>query len=234
MGRGGLAPAGRSRSTHTHGIEGRGDAGKHRQHPSSAPAPPRRVQRDLNLGAGDGFVGVKSRRPSPVSRAQNGLTGQCRAVRGNFLELPFPEASFDAAYALEATCHAPRLEQVGGWAGGWVGSHLPHAAAGAGGWVGGHLTRTAAGAGGVGGKEGGVGGWQAGRQQGCCHGHCHYNTAAACGMGVPPTGLCASRAHLTPPMPASGAGVWRGVPCAQARRQVCHIRVGHHQGGFRV
>lgn len=43
---------------------------------------------------------------------KNGLSAQCQAVRGNFLEMPFPDASFDAAYALEATCHAPTLEQV--------------------------------------------------------------------------------------------------------------------------
>ena len=41
-----------------------------------------------------------------------GLQEQCSAVRGNFLDLPFPDASFDAAYAIEATCHAPKLEEV--------------------------------------------------------------------------------------------------------------------------
>ena len=44
--------------------------------------------------------------------AKLGLEAQCKAVRGNFLEMPFPNASFDAAYAIEATCHAPTLEQV--------------------------------------------------------------------------------------------------------------------------
>ncbi len=34
-----------------------------------------------------------------------GLAKQTDVVRGNFCELPFPAASFDAAYAIEATCH---------------------------------------------------------------------------------------------------------------------------------
>lgn len=47
------------------------------------------------------------------ARAHNtraGLGAQCSVVQGNFLELPFPEASFDAAYCIEAACHAPQLE----------------------------------------------------------------------------------------------------------------------------
>ncbi|XP_072988290.1 24-methylenesterol C-methyltransferase 2-like [Typha latifolia] len=52
-----------------------------------------------------------------VSRAQfhnkkAGLETQCEVVCGNFLEMPFEEASFDKAYSIEATCHAPRLEDV--------------------------------------------------------------------------------------------------------------------------
>lgn len=48
--------------------------------------------------------------------AVQGLSEQCKAVRGNFLEMPFEAATFDGAYAMEATCHAPTLEQVPwGW-----------------------------------------------------------------------------------------------------------------------
>lgn len=52
-----------------------------------------------------------------VQRAQHhnkqlGLTTLCDVVEGNFLELPFQANSFDAAYAIEATCHAPKLEDV--------------------------------------------------------------------------------------------------------------------------
>lgn len=41
-----------------------------------------------------------------------GLDGLCEVVCGNFLEMPFSENSFDGAYSIEATCHAPRLEEV--------------------------------------------------------------------------------------------------------------------------
>ncbi|KAJ6931602.1 hypothetical protein NC652_014946 [Populus alba x Populus x berolinensis] len=52
-----------------------------------------------------------------VSRARMhnkkaGLDSLCEVVQGNFLEMPFPENSFDGAYSIEATCHAPKLEEV--------------------------------------------------------------------------------------------------------------------------
>jgi len=34
-------------------------------------------------------------------------TSRCRSVQGDFMKMPFPTSSFDAAYAIEATCHAP-------------------------------------------------------------------------------------------------------------------------------
>lgn len=40
------------------------------------------------------------------------LHEQCDALQGNFLKLNFQDGSFDAAYAIEATCHAPHLEEV--------------------------------------------------------------------------------------------------------------------------
>ncbi|CAI0382423.1 unnamed protein product [Linum tenue] len=43
-----------------------------------------------------------------------GLDALCEVVQGNFLEMPFPDGSFDGAYSIEATCHAPRLEEVYG------------------------------------------------------------------------------------------------------------------------
>ncbi|CAL9087117.1 unnamed protein product [Musa textilis] len=49
------------------------------------------------------------------ARAHNrkaGLHDRCEVVCGNFLEMPFADASFDGAYSIEATCHAPRLEDV--------------------------------------------------------------------------------------------------------------------------
>ncbi|GLT34390.1 hypothetical protein SLA2020_089080 [Shorea laevis] len=41
-----------------------------------------------------------------------GLDSLCEVVCGNFLEMPFPDSSFDGAYSIEATCHAPKLEEV--------------------------------------------------------------------------------------------------------------------------
>ncbi|KAI8556485.1 hypothetical protein RHMOL_Rhmol05G0256600 [Rhododendron molle] len=36
-----------------------------------------------------------------------GLDKTCDYVKADFMKMPFPDNSFDAAYALEATCHAP-------------------------------------------------------------------------------------------------------------------------------
>ncbi|OVA15971.1 Methyltransferase type 11 [Macleaya cordata] len=41
-----------------------------------------------------------------------GLDSLCEVVCGNFLEMPFSDNSFDGAYSIEATCHAPKLEEV--------------------------------------------------------------------------------------------------------------------------
>jgi sterol 24-C-methyltransferase len=41
--------------------------------------------------------------------AEAGLSDRCTFIQGDYLALPFPEASFDAAYAIEATVHAPDL-----------------------------------------------------------------------------------------------------------------------------
>jgi 24-methylenesterol C-methyltransferase len=41
-----------------------------------------------------------------------GLEKQCSVVQGNFLEMPFPADTFDAAYCIEAACHAPVLAEL--------------------------------------------------------------------------------------------------------------------------
>ncbi len=48
--------------------------------------------------------------------AKAGLEGQCEFVKGDFMKLAeqFGENSFDAVYAIEATCHAPEWEGVYG------------------------------------------------------------------------------------------------------------------------
>ena len=44
--------------------------------------------------------------------ARAGLSTQCTVVQGNFLALPFPAETFDAAYCIEAACHAPTLIEL--------------------------------------------------------------------------------------------------------------------------
>jgi sterol 24-C-methyltransferase len=39
--------------------------------------------------------------------AQQGLADKVKVVQGDFMKLPFDDNSFDAVYAIEATCHAP-------------------------------------------------------------------------------------------------------------------------------
>lgn len=45
---------------------------------------------------------------------QAGLKGRATSVQADFLKLPFGNESFDGVYAIEATCHAPRREDVYG------------------------------------------------------------------------------------------------------------------------
>mmetsp|Transcript_20797 Transcript_20797/g.39125 ORF Transcript_20797/g.39125 Transcript_20797/m.39125 type:complete len:423 (-) Transcript_20797:388-1656(-) len=52
-------------------------------------------------------------RGNALNRAQ-GLQERVRSVQGDFMEMPFADESFDGAYAIEATCHAPdRLKVYG-------------------------------------------------------------------------------------------------------------------------
>lgn len=47
-----------------------------------------------------------------VYNKKAGLDGLCDVVCGNFLQMPFEDATFDGAYSIEATCHAPKLDEV--------------------------------------------------------------------------------------------------------------------------
>ncbi|KAK9755113.1 hypothetical protein RND81_01G003200 [Saponaria officinalis] len=47
-----------------------------------------------------------------IHNKKAGLDHLCEVVCGNFLEMPFSDNSFDGAYSIEATCHAPKLEDV--------------------------------------------------------------------------------------------------------------------------
>lgn len=46
-----------------------------------------------------------------AKNAKLGLASQCKLIKGDFMNLPFKPATFDHAYAIEATCHAPDRTQ---------------------------------------------------------------------------------------------------------------------------
>lgn len=46
--------------------------------------------------------------------ARRGLSNQLNFVKGDFMQMPFEDNSYDAVYAIEATVHAPKLEGVYG------------------------------------------------------------------------------------------------------------------------
>merc|ERR1719436_942246 len=46
--------------------------------------------------------------------AREGLREQVELIQADFMKLPFPDASFDAVYAIESTCHAPDRNGVYG------------------------------------------------------------------------------------------------------------------------
>jgi len=67
--------------------------------------------REIARHSGAYVVGVNLN-PYQVERtrahnAKAGLSHLCTAVEADFMKLPFEDGSFDAAYAIEATCHAP-------------------------------------------------------------------------------------------------------------------------------
>ncbi|CAI2192136.1 13929_t:CDS:2, partial [Funneliformis geosporum] len=48
------------------------------------------------------------------SAVKVGLENKTNFIKGDFMEMPFEDNTFDAVYAIEATCHAPKLEGVYG------------------------------------------------------------------------------------------------------------------------
>ena len=44
--------------------------------------------------------------------APNSVLGSCEFIKGDFMEMPFDDNTFDAVYAIEATCHAPTAEGI--------------------------------------------------------------------------------------------------------------------------
>jgi len=47
-----------------------------------------------------------------IAGAPPAVLGNCEFVKGDFMKMPFPDNHFDAAYAIEATCHAPKAEDI--------------------------------------------------------------------------------------------------------------------------
>ncbi|KAI1328217.1 sterol 24-C-methyltransferase [Xylariaceae sp. FL0255] len=43
---------------------------------------------------------------------KEGMSNQLAFVKGDFMQMDFPDNTFDAVYAIEATCHAPKLAGV--------------------------------------------------------------------------------------------------------------------------
>ncbi|KAG9949044.1 putative tocopherol O-methyltransferase, partial [Aureobasidium melanogenum] len=72
--------------------------------------------REIATFAGCKVVGVNNNsyqiERATALTAKRGLSEQVSFVQNNFMHLSFPENTFDAVYAIEATCHAPDLEGV--------------------------------------------------------------------------------------------------------------------------
>jgi sterol 24-C-methyltransferase len=47
-----------------------------------------------------------------AKNAAEGLAQQCSGVKGDFMNMPFDDNTFDGVYAIEATVHAPSLAGV--------------------------------------------------------------------------------------------------------------------------
>jgi len=72
--------------------------------------------REMTRFAGVNIVGLNNN-DYQIERATNyakaaGLADKQQFVKGDFMQMSFPENSFDAVYAIEATVHAPSLEGV--------------------------------------------------------------------------------------------------------------------------
>jgi len=67
--------------------------------------------RNIATFSGANIVGLNNNEYQ-ISRArriaqQSGLEGQASFLKGDFMKMPISDNSFDAAYSIEATCHAP-------------------------------------------------------------------------------------------------------------------------------
>jgi sterol 24-C-methyltransferase len=74
--------------------------------------------REIHRFSGASVVGLNNN-DYQIARAnrkaeQEGLADKLKFVKGDFMQMDFPDASFDGVYAIEATVHAPVLEGVYG------------------------------------------------------------------------------------------------------------------------
>lgn len=54
----------------------------------------------------------RSAAKAAIDSAPSSVLGSCDFVKGDFMKMPFEDNSFDAAYAIEATCHAPVAKEI--------------------------------------------------------------------------------------------------------------------------
>ncbi|CAG8660512.1 123_t:CDS:2, partial [Scutellospora calospora] len=71
---------------------------------------------DVGCGVGAHVIGLNNN-DYQISRARKaaairGLGNKLEFIKGNFMAMPFDDNYFDAVYAIEATCHAPSLDEV--------------------------------------------------------------------------------------------------------------------------
>mmetsp|Transcript_29262 Transcript_29262/g.35649 ORF Transcript_29262/g.35649 Transcript_29262/m.35649 type:complete len:393 (+) Transcript_29262:147-1325(+) len=70
--------------------------------------PMRNISRFLNADVtGITLNQYQVERGNDITRGDDTVCDKCRSVQGDFMCLPFSSESFDGAYAIEATCHAP-------------------------------------------------------------------------------------------------------------------------------
>jgi len=72
--------------------------------------------RNIARFSGASIVGINNNQYQ-VSRAETlngaiGLSKTCSAIKADFMHIPLPPESFDAAYEIEATCHSPNRVDV--------------------------------------------------------------------------------------------------------------------------
>src|SRR5215217_751616 len=74
--------------------------------------PMRNIARFANVNVSGITINEGQVRRGRDHNAKARLSSQCQMVVGDFMDIPCQDASFDAAFAIEATCHAPDRSRV--------------------------------------------------------------------------------------------------------------------------